>query len=97
MKAACGSGCDARRLSTGRSIRAGGTLCGRQMTRNTVPRGQLGRLVQMAAKIRRLAGNNKLDDDDAITPWGNSYRRLRETRNALLTMVVSQPKETKPK
>ena len=29
-----GSGCDARRLSTGRSIRAWRTLCGRQMTRN---------------------------------------------------------------
>jgi hypothetical protein len=28
------SGCDARRLSTGRSIRAWRTLCGRQMTRN---------------------------------------------------------------
>ncbi len=34
MKAACGSGCDARRLSTGRSIRAWRTLSGRQMTRN---------------------------------------------------------------
>jgi hypothetical protein len=34
MKAAGGIGCDARRLSTGRSIRAWRTLCGRQMTRN---------------------------------------------------------------
>jgi len=34
MKAAFGNGCDARRLSTGRSIRAWRTLCGRQMIRN---------------------------------------------------------------
>ena len=32
-----GSGCDARRLSTGRSIRAWRTLCGRQITRNAGP------------------------------------------------------------
>ena len=31
------SGCDARRLSTDRSIRAWRTLCGRQMTRNAGP------------------------------------------------------------
>jgi hypothetical protein len=35
LKAASGSGCDARRLSTGRSIRAWRTLCGRQMVRNS--------------------------------------------------------------
>ena len=33
-KRGSGSGCDARRLSTGRSIRAWRILCGRQMTRN---------------------------------------------------------------
>jgi hypothetical protein len=38
---------------------------------------QLGRLVQMAAKIRRLARNSKLGDDAAITSLGNSYRRVR--------------------
>ena len=32
-----GSGCDARRLPTGRSIRAWHTLCGRQMTGNAGP------------------------------------------------------------
>jgi hypothetical protein len=32
--AEAGSGCDARRFPTGRSIRAWRTLCGRQMTRN---------------------------------------------------------------
>jgi hypothetical protein len=34
LMAACGSRCDASRLSIGRSIRAWRTLCGRQMTRN---------------------------------------------------------------
>ena len=38
---------------------------------------QLGRLVQMAEKIRRLAGNSKLGDDDGLTSLGNSYRRVR--------------------
>jgi hypothetical protein len=38
---------------------------------------QLGRLVRMAAKIRRLARNSKLGDDAAITWLGNSYRRVR--------------------
>ena len=47
--------------------------------RNARPRGQLGRLVQMAAKIRRLARNSKLGDAAAITSLGNSYRRVRET------------------
>jgi hypothetical protein len=49
--------------------------------RNARPCGQLGRLVQMAAKIRRLARNSKLGDDAAITSLGNPYRRVRETRS----------------
>jgi hypothetical protein len=58
--------------------------------RNARPRGQLGRLVQMAAKIRNLARNSKLGDDAAITSLGNSYRPARVGLwDALLTIVVS--------
>jgi hypothetical protein len=52
MKADCGSGCDARRLPTGRSIRAWRTLCGRQMTRNV--RGRVsGRRLSIASSMSR--------------------------------------------
>ena len=63
------------------------------------PRGQLSRLVQMAAKSRKLAGNSKLGDDDAITSLGNSHRRLCETGDARRAPDDGrqQPKETKPK
>ena len=44
-----GNGCDARRLSTGRSIRAWRTLCGRQMTGAT-------RLNLRPPKQRRIGG-----------------------------------------
>jgi hypothetical protein len=45
---------------------------GSKRGRNARPRGQLGRLVQMAAKIKRLARNGKLGGDAAITSLGNS-------------------------
>jgi hypothetical protein len=69
---ACGRQCDARRLSTGRSIRAWRTLCGRQMTRNAgralasealVPwlggprsRGRSKRLLRSRRRVGRIAG-----------------------------------------
>jgi adenylate cyclase len=56
LKAACGSGCDARRLSTGRSIRAWRTLCGRQMTRNA---GWTQRLRQGPSGQARTSGQTK--------------------------------------
>ena len=66
------SGCDARRLSTGRFIRASRTLCGRQMRRNAATRGRtLVTSSSLVLKIRRLAGNNKLGDDGAVTSLGN--------------------------
>jgi hypothetical protein len=37
----------------------------------------LGRLVQMAAKNRRLAGNSKRAAAAPATSLGNSYRRVR--------------------
>ena len=49
--------------------------------RHARPRGQPDRVVQLAAKIRRLARNSKLGDAAAITSLGNSYRRVRETRS----------------
>jgi hypothetical protein len=51
--------------------------------RNARPRGQLGRLVQMAAKIRRSARNSKLGDDGTDTSLGNPYRRVRVGREAV--------------
>jgi hypothetical protein len=72
-----------------------GTMQGSKGGRNAGPRGQLGRLVQMAAKIRRLARNSKLGDDGPVTSLGNPYRRVRVgTRGGLLTMVVSNLTET---
>jgi hypothetical protein len=72
LKAACGSGCDARRLSTGRSIRAWRTLRGRQMARNAgqtlasealVPwlggprsRGRSKRSLRSRRRVGRIAG-----------------------------------------
>jgi hypothetical protein len=80
------SGCDARRLSTGRFIRAWRTLCGRQMTRNAATRGRsLVTSSSLVLKIRRLAGNSKLGDDD-----GQPYRRVRVGPwHGPLTRVIS--------
>ena len=52
-KRGSGSGCDARRLSTGQSIRAWGTLCGRQMARNA----DAGDLTRCLSPLGTLAGS----------------------------------------
>ena len=69
-----GSGCDARRFSTGRSIRAGGVLCrgqgGRAMLGQRVAAGHsLNASPSLAAKNRRLARNSKLGGDGDATRW----------------------------
>ena len=63
-----GSGCDARRLSTGRSIRAWRTLCGRQMTRNA------GQTLASEALVPWLGGprSRRLS-----TRLSRSHRRVR--------------------
>jgi hypothetical protein len=63
-----------------------GTLCGRQMTRNAGPRGQLGRLVQMVAKDRRLAGNSKLGDEASGT---NKRRAIVRVASSVAAMVAA--------
>ena len=61
-------------------------------------RSQLGSLVQMAVKIRRLARNSKLGDDDAISSVGQFLpRRPRRTVRRAPDDGRQQPKETKPK
>jgi hypothetical protein len=55
-------------------------------------RAQLGRLVQMAKKSRRLAGKSRLGDDGSLTSLGNPYRRVRVGLvKAVPDEVVSKP------
>ena len=82
LKAACGSGCDARRLSTGGSIRVGGALCRPQRGPATSPCGKVTRsptTSRMAGRAVPKCGNFPSRPSGLLT--SAERRRLSVPRN----------------